>query len=459
MPDQWGRPQFSDYMDIVGGISSISNMQDKTRESQYQDDVETGMGAIRNAGDIPLNDVQKPDNISDRAWATSKSAVYNLKNMDNQAKQQRYQLWKQDVTKSKAQAAEDLQKLFLMKNRGVDDQTMKKNILAYYDKNVKDMGKFDRIENRDGKNVYVFKDVRDNSEFTLPDMPVDKALESLKRYVSSQYDNMALANKMMRWEYNTKGMTTNAIDLQGPNGEMVTIFPALTPGTNEQIFTMRDPESDDLKMTSLDEWVSKGFRQVKRLTPDEAAKTGGAQDKRIMEHMKFILKQLGIRDVDSGDNLGLSDKSSTSVGRVMEIAKNGSEYEKGLAQTYLNYANQLYPGLSQQQEQVNPFKLDPGTINEMKGTGNNTLPMRAPAPMDQPYTSEDVRSLSPGFDISLDKYYGEDSPSNYIPAEEPPKGNMPGLDSSISPYYQYDPYPNQGQLQVGTPGALSLNRY
>lgn len=405
MPDQWGRPQMSDWMGMTQAISSYGAIQDQNRARHDKQGVETAMSFIsdQQAEDTPLSDIEKPSAISEQQWAEALVQKHKLAEAD-------YSRWYQEFQKDKTEAQKALAVLKEQRDSNVPENQRKDALFEFYNKHVYDGMKYlDSEIQKDGSQIHVFYDPIKDKRIEQPDRTADEMLWAADDYVTRWFDKTRPNVRAQRINANTDGILNPIGDLTNESGEKITVhrlFKRNNDGLEPYIarknpmkeVTPGDPK--DFEEISIEDFVTKGYKFVPRVTADKALDIqkskmdiAGKQTDQIRKSMDFIAKQLGVvpdkkKGSSSDDLLALalgedtdegSDGTAVDVGGgmppdsilrgILGKLEGGKPEEKALAMSWMQMAGELYPGLK------NIQKGDQGQGGDnAPGAGGTNLP-------------------------------------------------------------------------------------
>ena len=403
MPDQWGRPQMSDWMGMTQAISSYGAIQDQNRARHDKQGVETAMSFIsdQQAEDTPLSDIEKPSAISEQQWAEALVQKHKLAEAD-------YTRWYHEDQQNKAELDKDIARLESERdpNANVPENQRKQNIFEVYNKRVWDNQRYIGTETKeDGSVVHIIENPIKGTKIEQPDRTADEILWALKDYRNRWFDKTAAKARAARIEANKDAILNPYGELVDQNGDKTTIHKLFKTESdaNEVYFASRNPDpnaKEEFIEVNIEQRVAQGDKFQPRMTPEESISSqkskmdiAGKQTDQIRKSMDFIAKQLGVvpdkkKGSSSDDLLALAlgeDQGEKSDGTAVDVGggmppdstlrgilgklEGGKPEEKALAMSWMQMAGELYPGLK------NIQKGDQGQGGDnAPGAGGTNLP-------------------------------------------------------------------------------------
>ena len=203
MPDQFGRPQMSDWTSIMQSANAMGEIQDKAIGRRDRQGVEKALGIMSSQQEtgIALEDMKKPADVSERQWATALASKYNIAAMDEQQKAATYSRWAEEFQKNKAEAQKSLALLKEQRETSVPENQRKEAILDFYNKHVYDNQRYTGTETKqDGSVVHIFENPVTGKRIEQPDATADEMLWAADDYVNRWFDKTAPAARSKRIE-------------------------------------------------------------------------------------------------------------------------------------------------------------------------------------------------------------------------------------------------------------------
>lgn len=391
MPDQWGRPQMSDWMGMAQAIGTYGQLQDQNKQRRDKQGVEKAMGFISGQQEdgTALEDIERPSEISEQHWASALVQKHKL----NEAA---YSRWAQEFAKNKQEAQKALAVLKEQRDSNVPENQRKEALFDFYNKHVYDNTRYLGSEIQpDGSHVNVFYNSVTDQRIEQPDKSADEMLWAADDYISRWFDKTAPVARSKRIEKNIAGLL-NPIEMVNESGDKIYLYEQVKRGNDgyEPVIVRKNPAKDidkqapiDFIETTVEEWVAKGYKAKPRVTPDKALDIekskmdiSGKKADQMRDSMDFIAKQLGvIPDKKKGSNDDLmalamgeeqtaTDMPPTSTLKgILDKIEGGSQEEKALATSWMQMAGELYPGLKNlpDEPQKGKGKVTGGGVEEI----------------------------------------------------------------------------------------------
>jgi hypothetical protein len=356
-----GVPEFRDWMGIAQGINTVGQIKDRTASRDEKKGIETGLSRINS---LPEGaDPYKEKVPEGGAVPWGKALVLN-----HQQGQDQMQEWRDRTQKSQVEAVGFLKDITFARNSGASNEDLMRQVEMFKDAIIPDRSYLvGKKTDKTGKVIRQYEGNDPGDKYEIGDVTVDQAIQAIEHYVTNKWVDISAKGTAERKKANEKELLSGGRLFQ-KDGQQRTIY-RLEDRSQEGNFISyfeRDPQTNgfkkvDLKGITGEGWVPTEKKDLAQLKEDH---------RQLALRKKEMLMQLGIvTTAKDGDGV-IIEEGSVPIDEVYAIAQGKDGLKKKIAIRYLQLAvPKMYEQLMQEQadqaDQDDPFKIDPGELNDM----------------------------------------------------------------------------------------------